>query len=101
MKRLLLFSWILDHFDPIGWYDPFQQLNFLLSSGDADSSVYGSVIAGVFQGQLTTGDGEVFYVDRKQYHPKHPLTSGDLVHSVIYKKDDVDVEKFYEWVFCR
>ena len=56
----------------------------------------GSVIAGVFQGQFTTGDGEVFYVDRKQYHPTHPLTSGDAVHSVIYRRDDVDVGKFNE-----
>ena len=63
-------------------------------SGDPKSSITGSIIDGVFQGMITTGSNEVFYVERKEYHPSHPQTNHSRVHSVIYNKEDVDVDKF-------
>ena len=65
-------------------------------SGDAASSVSGSIINGVFQGKISTGSNEVYHVERKEYHPPHPNTAHDQVHSVIYKQDDVDIDKFNE-----
>lgn len=70
----------------------------LVISGDPLSSVTGSIIKGVFQGMINTGSNDFYYVDRKEYHPSHPRTKHEKVHSVIYRRDDVDVEKFNEYV---
>ncbi|XP_067941797.1 disintegrin and metalloproteinase domain-containing protein 10-like isoform X2 [Watersipora subatra] len=64
--------------------------------GDPSSSVSGSIINGVFQGIIRTGGQDVYYVDRKEYHPAHSMTKHDQVHSVIYKRTDVNVDKFSE-----
>lgn len=61
------------------------------------SSVSGSIINGVFQGQITTEDGAVYYVDRKGYHSSLKDLEGDY-HSIVYQRDHVNIDKFNKWV---
>lgn len=56
--------------------------------------MFGSIIKGVFQGKITTGDGVKYYVEKREYHKKADLA--DSVHSVIYRESDVKVGKFFE-----
>lgn len=55
--------------------------------GDPDSTVFGSVTEGVFEGKIIAKDGS-YYVEhaRRYFPPNNTKTRG---HSVIYKDSDV------------
>lgn len=61
--------------------------------GDPSSRVIGSIIDGVFQGQIKTSDGDHFYVEKAEYH-KQSLSSEDKAHSIMYRRSDVNLKKF-------
>jgi hypothetical protein len=52
----------------------------------ADSTAFGSISEGVFEGKIIT-PGETFYVERASKYPAALNTSS--LHSVIYKEWDV------------
>ena len=70
--------------------------------GDRDSTVFGSIIDGVFEGKVTAGGGrESYYVERAKHyfrnssdpetHPLHHVPGHDRpFHSVIYREEHVD-----------
>lgn len=70
--------------------------------GDRDSTVFGSIIDGVFEGKVIAGSGrDAYYVERAKHyfrnssdpetHPLHHVPGHDRpFHSVIYKEEHVD-----------
>ncbi|KAH9366509.1 disintegrin and metalloproteinase domain-containing protein 10-like [Haemaphysalis longicornis] len=54
--------------------------------GDAGSHAFGSILGGVFEGRISTGDGRVFYVEPAWRYPTLSPQSG---HSVFYASEDV------------
>ncbi|XP_053603885.1 disintegrin and metalloproteinase domain-containing protein 10 [Plodia interpunctella] len=56
-------------------------------AGDPQSSVFGSVTDGVFEGKIMAKDGSFYVEHARRYFP--PNNTRTRVHSVIYKESDV------------
>ncbi|XP_017776924.1 PREDICTED: disintegrin and metalloproteinase domain-containing protein 10 isoform X3 [Nicrophorus vespilloides] len=57
--------------------------------GDSDSSVFGSVMDGVFEGKIITNK-DSYYVEKAHHYFPHDLHPNRTFHSVIYKEHHVD-----------
>lgn len=55
-------------------------------SGDRSSTVFGSLIGGVFEGKIMSRHGS-YYVEKAKHY--FPHDHNDTFHSVIYKEQDV------------
>lgn len=63
--------------------ESFYPLIYIL--GDPHSNVYGSVIDGIFDGRIVTGDGEPFFVEKAVKY----FASSQNFHSVVYADRNV------------
>lgn len=65
---------------------------YCVCAGDPSSTVFGSIIDGVFEGKIMSTMGS-FYVEKaRHYFPPHQQqdASNQSFHSVIYNENDVE-----------
>uniref|UniRef100_A0A5S6Q728 ADAM10 endopeptidase n=1 Tax=Trichuris muris TaxID=70415 RepID=A0A5S6Q728_TRIMR len=60
--------------------------------GDPGSYVYGSILDGIFDGHVHTGDGQVYHVERATKYSAFAPAPRQF-HSIIYTDDDIDYAK--------
>lgn len=61
---------------------------YLLATGEANSTVFGSLIDGVFEGRILSPKGDYFVEKAHHYFPHHTHPN-QTFHSVIYHDDHV------------
>lgn len=77
----------------------FSNLEYTITvTDDAGSSVFGSIIGGVFQGRIELSGGDKYHVERKEHYlpDNKDLLDNKKSHSVIYHDNSVDVDGFYK-----
>nr|CDJ85980.1 Blood coagulation inhibitor domain containing protein [Haemonchus contortus] len=90
-----------DHFHPDhildedGRYEDIEPHKFLYEGfvkDDPGSKVYGSILDGVFEGHIRTGDGNSYSVDRAAKYFDYDSRPSHY-HSILYRDDDINHRK--------
>ncbi|PIO73738.1 Disintegrin [Teladorsagia circumcincta] len=90
-----------DHFHPDhildedGRYEDIEPHKFLYEGfvkDDPGSKVYGSILDGVFEGHIRTGDGNSYSVDRAAKYFDHGSRPSQY-HSIVYRDGDINHNK--------
>ncbi|VDL76326.1 unnamed protein product [Nippostrongylus brasiliensis] len=85
-----------DHvLDEDGRYEDVEPHTFLYEGfirDDPGSKVYGSILDGVFEGHIRTGDGHSYSVDRASKYFDHDKRPSQY-HSIVYRDDEINHSK--------